>query len=98
MGLELFDIRGYLVTSAEMEVFEDDAELAADQLNCMLFAAEDEMSQSEYWTVARAEALVEDLMSAWMQEPSLVESESDELEDYVRQTIRRIEQEQDGDE
>jgi len=98
MAIDLFDIRGYLVTAAEMEVFEEEAEFAADQLNSMLFSAEDEMSQNEYWTVARAEALIEDLLSAWMQEPSLIESESDELDDYVRQTIRRIEQEHDGDE
>ncbi|CUS49020.1 MAG: hypothetical protein HLUCCO02_03165 [Idiomarinaceae bacterium HL-53] len=98
MVIDLFDIRGYLVTSAEMESFEEDAEFAADQLNSMLFAAADEMAQNEFWSVAKAEEIIEDLISAWMQEPSLVESESDELEDYVRQTIRRIEQEHDGDE
>lgn len=98
MAIELFDIRGYLVTTAEMEPFEEEAELAADHLNAMLFSASDEMSQSEYWNVERAEQLVSELVAAWIQEPSLIESDSDELDDYVRQIIRRIEQEQDGDE
>ncbi|RTE87209.1 MULTISPECIES: hypothetical protein [Gammaproteobacteria] len=98
MAIEMFDIRGFLVTTGEMESFEEDAEYAADQLNGMLFSASDEMSQSEFWNADNAEEFISELVSAWLQEPSLIESDSDELDDYVRQVIRRIEQEQDGDE
>lgn len=93
-----FDVRPYLVGPHDMEAFEEEAEYAADQFNAMLFSAIDEMSASEFWTEERAEDFIQDIAQKWLQEPALLEAETDELDDYVRQLIRRIEQEQDGDE
>lgn len=93
-----FDVRPYLVTASDMEAFEEEAEYAADQLNAMFFSAVDEMAQSTFWSVDRAEQFIEEISQKWLQEPALLEAETDELDDYVRQLIRRIEQEQDGDE
>ncbi len=93
-----FDLRSYLVSAHDMEAFEEEAEYAADQLNEMLFSAVDEMAASEFWTDERADDFVRDFTQKWLQEPALLEAEADELDDYVRQIIRRIEQEQDGDE
>jgi|SRR5690554_1884741 len=93
-----FDVRPYLVTAADMEAFEEEAEYAADQLNAMFFSAVDEMTQSTFWTIERAEQFIQEISPKWLQEPALLEAETDELDDYVRQLIRRIEQEQDGDE
>ncbi len=93
-----FDVRPYLVGVHDMQAFEEEAEYAADQLNAMLFSAIDEMAASEFWTEERAEGFIQDIAQKWLQEPALLEAETDELDDYVRQLIRRIEQEQDGDE
>lgn len=93
-----FDVRPYLVTAFDMESFEEEAEYAADQLNAMFFSAVDEMAQSMFWSSERAEQFIEEISQKWLQEPALLEAETDELDDYVRQLIRRIEQEQDGDE
>lgn len=93
-----FDVRSYLVSGHDMEAFEEEAEYAADQLNAMLYSAVDEMAASEFWTYELAEDFIRDISQKWLQEPALLEAEADELDDYVRQLIRRIEQEQDGDE
>lgn len=91
-------MRPHLVVAADMDTFEDEAEYAADQFNSMLYAAAEAFQENEYWTFANAEAFIEELSSAWLREPALIEAEPEELDDYVRQLIRRIEQEQDGDE
>lgn len=93
-----FDVRAYLVTATEMFFFEEEAEYAADKLNEMLYSAMDAMAEHSYWNNERAEAFIRDFSQTWLQELALLEAESDELDDYVRQLIRRIEQEQEGDE
>lgn len=96
--MDEFDVRPYLVQTADMESFEEEAELAADNFNRMLYCAAETFLESEYWTTQRAEQFIEELSSAWLREPALIEAEPEELDDYVRQIVRRIEQEHDGDE
>ncbi|MCC5855085.1 MAG: hypothetical protein JJU10_05285 [Idiomarina sp.] len=93
-----FDVRPYLVTAADMESFEEEAEHAADQFNGLLYSAAEAMQESDYWTAERAEQLIVELSANWVREPALVEADLDELGDHVQQLIRRIEQEHDGDE
>ncbi|RUO36476.1 hypothetical protein [Aliidiomarina sanyensis] len=97
MMLDPFDVRPYLVSAADMESFEEDAEMAADHLNGMIYAIERETGDSDFWTSARVEQLIVEISDLWIREPSLIESEPDELDDYIVHLIRRIEQESEFD-
>lgn len=91
-----FQIHPYLVSVADMEEFEDEAELAADQLNSMLHAAAGQ-ANTRHWSDKQAIELVEELCFIWFREPSLTELDSDEIEDYVANMARRMEQQRDDD-
>ncbi|MGX5914181.1 hypothetical protein ACR0ST_05560 [Aliidiomarina sp. Khilg15.8] len=87
-------VHSYLVSVADMEAFEDEAELAADQLNAMLHSAVAQ-AQSRDWTQPHTIELIEELCFIWFREPSLTDLESDEMDDYVFSVARRLEQERD---
>lgn len=87
-----FDIRPYLVSVHDMDYFEDEAELAADHLNLMLYTIEQQTADNEFWTLERREQLVLEISDLWLREPGLVEADSDELEDYITHLVLRIEQ------
>ena len=92
METESFDVRPYLVSALEMEFFEDEAELAADNLNAMLYAISRETANSEFWQHEQIAQLVSEISDLWLREPGLVEAEIDELEDYITHLVHRIEQ------
>ncbi|MCL5255097.1 MAG: hypothetical protein M1363_03045 [Gammaproteobacteria bacterium] len=87
-----FDIRPYLVDVTDMDFFEDDAELAADHLNLMLYTIVQHTADIEFWTFEKREQLILEISELWLREPGLVEAESDELEDYITHLVQRIEQ------
>ncbi|MBA3987562.1 hypothetical protein [Aliidiomarina maris] len=91
-----FQIHPYLVSVADMEEFEDEAELAADQLNLMLHNAAEQASAQD-WSEDHIVELIEELCFIWFREPSLTELDSDEIEDYVSSVVRRMEQQRDDE-
>lgn len=92
-----FQIHPYLVSVADMEEFESEAELAADQLNTMLHSAAAQ-GQNREWSDEHIIELIEELCFIWFREPSLTELEADEIDDYVYSVARRMEQQRDEDE
>ncbi|RUO31799.1 hypothetical protein CWE12_02015 [Aliidiomarina sedimenti] len=94
--LDEFVVHPYLVTVADMDEFEEEAELAADQLNGMLHCAVAQ-GESREWTHAQIIELIEELCFIWFREPALTELESDEIDDYVFSVARRMEQQRDED-
>jgi hypothetical protein len=96
--MDSFDVRPYLVSIQEMEFFEEEAEQAADNLNAMLYAICNETMDSEYWQSENIAQLVVEITDMWLREPGLLESEVDELEDYITHLVHRIEQDDDHNE
>lgn len=90
--MEIFDVRPYLVSIHDMEFFEEDAEQAADNLNAMLYTIVREAETSDYWNAEKIEQLVVEISEMWVRELGLIESEVDELEDYITHLVHRIEQ------
>gem|GEM_PF-2276303 len=88
-----FDVRPWLVSSSDMELFEEDAEFAADQLNAMLHQAALEFEQLEGWAESEVDQFFLELSEVWIREPGLIEADQSELEDYVTHLIVRINQE-----
>lgn len=91
-----FQVHPYLVSLADMEAFEDEAELAADQLNLMLHSAATQAS-NKYWNEAQIIELIEELCFIWFREPALTDLDSDEIDDYVFNVVRRMEQQRDDE-
>lgn len=89
-----FVVHPYLVSVADMEAFEDEAELAADQLNAMLHSAVAQ-AQARDWSHDQTIELIEELCFIWFREPALTDLESDEMDDYVFSVARRLEQQRD---
>jgi hypothetical protein len=89
-----FVVHPYLVSVADMEAFEEEAELAADQLNEMLHSAVAQ-AQARDWSHAQTIELIEELCFIWFREPALTDLESDEMDDYVFSVARRLEQQRD---
>lgn len=92
-----FQVHPYLVSVQDMEEFEDEAELAADQLNLMLHSAVAQASTND-WTADQIISLLEELCFIWFREPSLTELDSDEIDDYVSTVVRRTEQQREDEE
>lgn len=86
-----FDVHPYLVSVADMEEFESEAEFAADQLNEMLHIAAGYANQYG-WSEEQSIELIEELCFIWFREPTLTELESDEMDDYIVSLARRTEQ------
>lgn len=91
-----FQVHPYLVTVADMEAFEDEAELAADQLNLMLHSAATQAT-AKHWSEAEIIELIEELCFIWFREPSLTDLDSDEMDDYVFNVVRKMEQQRDDE-
>lgn len=87
-------VHPYLVSVADMEAFEDEAELAADQLNAMLHSAVAQAAARD-WSHPQTIELIEELCFIWFREPALTDLESDEMDDYVFSVARRLEQQRD---
>lgn len=92
-----FQVHPYLVSVQDMEAFEDEAELAADQLNGMLHSAVAQASAND-WSADQIIGLIEELCFIWFREPSLTDLDSDEIDDYVSSVVRRMEQQRDDEE
>lgn len=92
--LNEFEVHPYLVSVADMDEFEEEAELAADQLNMMLHSAVSQ-AQAQDWSHPQIIELIEELCFIWFREPALTELESDEMDDYVSGVIRKMEQKRD---
>jgi|SRR5690554_3400492 len=92
-----FQVHPYLVSVQDMDEFEDEAELAADQLNTMLHSAVAQAGQND-WSAGQIITLIEELCFIWFREPSLTELDSDEIDDYVSTVVRRMEQQREDDE
>ena len=92
-----FQVHPYLVSVQDMDEFEDEAELAADQLNAMLHSAVAQAQHND-WTSGQIISLIEELCFIWFREPSLTELDSDEIDDYVSTVVRRMEQQREDDE
>lgn len=93
---EQFDIHPYLVSMADMEEFEDEAEFAADQLNEMLHIAAGYCNQYG-WSEEHSIQLIEEVCFIWFRDPALTELESDEMDDYITNLARRQEQQREED-
>lgn len=91
-----FQVHPYLVSIDDMEAFEEEAELAADQLNLMLHSAVAQ-GNNRQWNEAYIIELIEELCFIWFREPALTELESDEIDDYVFSVARRMEQQREDD-
>lgn len=92
-----FDVRPYLVSITDMEFFEEDAEQAADHLNAMIYAIHKATAHGGFWTHENIEQLVVEISDLWLREPGLLESDTDELEDYITHLVQRIEQDAESD-
>ncbi|KFZ29742.1 hypothetical protein IDAT_01175 [Pseudidiomarina atlantica] len=80
-----FDIHAYLVSYQDMAFFEDEAEVAVDQLNEMLhyihsMAAEDD-------TLETLEEVVRRTLFDWIENPELLDLDSDEMYTYIEEQL-----------
>ncbi|MDT7524941.1 MULTISPECIES: hypothetical protein [Idiomarinaceae] len=90
-----FDIYAYLVSQQDMQFFEGDEETATDQLNEMLHYIVDFSEETD--TLAQLEEVVRRVLFEWIENPALLELDSEEMQAYITEQLADVRQ-QDIDE
>jgi len=90
-----FDIYAYLVSQQDMQFFEGDEETATDQLNEMLHYIVDFSEETD--TLVQLEEVVRRVLFEWIENPALLELDSEEMQAYITEQLADVRQ-QDIDE
>ncbi len=92
-----FDIQAYLVSRQDMVFFEDigKEESAADQINEMLHYIADFSDADDQFD--KLEEVVRRVLFEWIENPNLLELDSDEMQAYIMDQLADVRQ-QDNDE
>ena len=82
-----FDIHAYLVSHQDMAFFEDEgeAELAVDQMNEMLHYIHSSASEDD--TLEILEEVVRRTLFDWIENPELLDLDSDEMYTYIEEQL-----------
>ena len=95
--LDKFDVHLYLVSHNDTWFFEDQSELAADNINEMLHLINQYQLESD--TLEQLEDAVRRTLFDWIEAPALLDLEFEEMDDYVRSVLKVVrEQEEDWNE
>lgn len=95
--LDAFDVHLYLVSQSDTWFFEDNEELAADNINEMLHLINHYKTESD--SLEQLEEAVRRTLYDWIEEPGLLELEFEEMDDYVKSVLKVVrEQEEDWNE
>lgn len=85
-----FDIRAYLVSIDDMVFFEGQEEYASDQLNQLLHFIADYSEEDD--TLEQLEEVVRRTLFTWIEEPELLDLESDDMLDYILEQLAEVRQ------
>ncbi|MGM0481309.1 MAG: hypothetical protein ACQEQZ_05230 [Pseudomonadota bacterium] len=92
-----FDVQLYLVSHQDAWFFDDEHELAADNINEMLHLINHYHCESD--TLEQLEEAVRRTLFDWIEEPALIDLEFAEMDDYVKSVLKVVrEQEEDWNE
>ncbi|RUO79349.1 hypothetical protein [Pseudidiomarina taiwanensis] len=80
-----FDIHTYLVSHADMWFFEDEADIAVDQMNEMLHYIVTLADSDD--TLDCLEEVVRRCLFDWIENPDLLALESDEMQTYITEQL-----------
>lgn len=81
----LIDIHVVLATPADMEVWEDQAEMAADRLNDLLFMLYDRAEDDT--PTERLENQIQKVWEVWHEDEHLLDIDPQDLSDWVDQLL-----------
>ncbi|MDX1706486.1 hypothetical protein [Pseudidiomarina sp.] len=90
-----FDIYAYLVSRSDTVFFEDHEEEAADQLNEMLHYIAAEIEPDD--TLEQLEEVVRRTLYEWVENPVLLELDSDEMRAYIIEQLAEVRQQDNND-
>jgi len=88
-----FDIRAYLVSETDMAFFEGEEEFATDQMNQMLHFIADYSEEDD--NLEQLEEVVRRTLFAWIEEPELLDLDSDDMETYITEQLAEVRQQED---
>lgn len=95
--LDAFDIHVYLVSHSDTWFFEEQEELAADNINEMLHLLNQYRDPTD--SLEQLEEAVRRTLYDWIETPALLDLEFEEMDDYVRSVLKVVrEQEEDWNE
>lgn len=87
-----FDIYAYLVNQHDLRFFEDDAELAADQLNEMLHYVNEFRSEED--TLTQLEEVIRRVLFDWIENEDLLTLDSDDMQSYIHEQLEDVRQQE----
>ncbi|RWU12159.1 hypothetical protein EGC76_02935 [Pseudidiomarina gelatinasegens] len=90
-----FDIYAYLVSHLDMRFFEGEEEAATDQMNEMLHYIA-EFSDAED-TIEQLEEVVRRTLFDWIENPELLELDSEEMQAYIMEQLADVRQQEFND-
>lgn len=90
-----FDIYAYLVSNVDMRFFEGEEEAATDQMNEMLHYI-GEFSDAED-TIEQLEEVVRRTLFDWIENPELLELDSEEMQAYIMEQLADVRQQEFND-
>lgn len=85
-----FDIYAYLVSQQDMVFFDDNEEIATDQLNEMLHYISDYSDVDD--TLEQLEEVVRRTLFEWIENPELLALESEEMQVYIMDQLADVRQ------
>lgn len=90
-----FDIHTYLVSIQDMVFFDDDAEVAVDQMNELLHYIDSYREEDDNLDVL--EEVVRRTLFDWIENPDLLGLDSDEMQAYILEQLADARQQDNDD-